>query len=95
MVLGESTDSGHNSGLESLAENVIGPANLAVRLTCPLRFEIRADNGRFLESDLFIRVDPFLSSVILVQRLQAFQLFWERAGLLDYYMVDVEVSLHK
>ena len=35
-----------------MAENVIGPVNLAVILNLPLRFEIRADNRRFPLSPL-------------------------------------------
>src|SRR6266851_5435312 len=50
--MGESKRSGRNSGLESLAENVIGPANLAVILNWPPRFVIRADNRRFPLSPL-------------------------------------------
>jgi len=36
----------------AMAENVIGPVNLAVILNLPLRFEIRADNRRFSLSPL-------------------------------------------
>src|SRR5438309_4873887 len=46
--MGETADSGYDSCLDGSAKNAISPANLAVVLNYPPRFEIRADNRRFL-----------------------------------------------
>src|SRR6266700_2085969 len=46
-IMGKTGDSGHNSRLDRPAKNATSPANLAVILNYPPRFEIRADNRRF------------------------------------------------
>jgi len=45
--MGETGDPGHNLGSDGSAKKAIGPVNLGVIFKQRLRFEIRAENGRF------------------------------------------------
>jgi hypothetical protein len=56
--MGRTGDSGRNLGLDGLGKNAISSAKLAAILKRPPRFEIRADNGRFLLS-------PFLGKPLM------------------------------
>ena len=93
--MGETGDSRRNLGLGGSAKNAPGPVNLAVILKQYPRFEIRADNGQFLEflsstqlgESSLLTVTPGCARVSVLLR--------KRVCLLDDYVVDVEVSLHK
>jgi len=97
LIPGDSDDSEYNPSSDARAKRAFFrryPNDFGRTTRWHPGFAFRADYGRFLKSRLFSGWVPFLSSEIGPEAIGRFG-FGEKTGLLDDYVVDVEVSLHE